>query len=77
MDTSQFAALLEQLPLPSRTLVDQWVDEVNGGGEATLAEADYRLALCTIAWYKCALLEAISASFLMQAAQQQQQLRTR
>jgi len=52
--------LIEELPLPSRDLVDQWAEEVNGGGEATLAEADHRLVSRAISWYKRELLEYAS-----------------
>lgn len=66
MAATQLAALrtlMEEIPLPTRDLVDQWAEEVNGGGEATLAEADHRLVLYAIGWYKRKLLECVSRSF--------------
>lgn len=70
MDATQLVALhtlMEELPLPSRALVDQWAEEVNGGGEATLAEADHRLVVRAIGWYKRELLECVSSSLSEEA----------
>jgi len=37
-------------PLPSSELVAEWSDSACGGGEATLAESDQRIAEMAIEW---------------------------
>lgn len=44
--------ILSQLPMPTSEQVQAMADAANGGGEATLAEADQRLAEAVVAWLR-------------------------
>ena len=42
--------LLAQPPMPTDQQVEQWSAAASGGGEATLAESDRRIAAMAIQW---------------------------
>ena len=44
--------LMSQLPMPTSEQVHAMADAASGGGEATLAEADQRLAEAVVTWLR-------------------------
>ncbi|NBS69078.1 hypothetical protein EBT31_09210 [bacterium] len=48
--------LWQPVPAPSDELVALWSDAASGGGEATLAEADRRIAAMAIKWARAEMI---------------------
>lgn len=51
-----FYVLGQPVPAPSDELVALWSDAASGGGEATLAEADRRIAATAIKWARAEMI---------------------